>query len=100
MQNSLCVLEVLRCPIGSVSARQSSSGREPNCGVEHRAPPIFGRATITLGIGPHSSGSCHRVNTVLDTAWKKVLSVNKEVRDMDSFCRDLVSHANKTAGLH
>ena len=25
------------------------------CGVEHRAPPIFGRATITLGIGPHCS---------------------------------------------
>ena len=25
------------------------------CGVEHRAPPIFGRATITLGTGPHSS---------------------------------------------
>jgi len=25
------------------------------CGVEHRAPPIFDRATITLGIGPHSS---------------------------------------------
>jgi len=24
-------------------------------GVEERAPPIFGRATITLGIGPHSS---------------------------------------------
>ena len=23
--------------------------------VEQRAPPIFGRATITLGIGPHSS---------------------------------------------
>jgi len=23
------------------------------CGVEHRAPPIFGRAAITLGIGPH-----------------------------------------------
>ena len=22
-------------------------------GVEQRAPPIFGRATITLGIGPH-----------------------------------------------
>jgi len=22
---------------------------------EQRAPPIFGRATITLGIGPHSS---------------------------------------------
>jgi len=23
------------------------------CGVEQRAPPIFGRAVITLGIGPH-----------------------------------------------
>jgi len=25
------------------------------CGIEQRVPPIFGRATITLGIGPHSS---------------------------------------------
>jgi len=25
------------------------------CGVEQRAPPIFGRAAITLGIRPHSS---------------------------------------------
>jgi len=25
------------------------------CGVEQRAPPIFGRAAITLNIGPHSS---------------------------------------------
>jgi len=25
------------------------------CGVEQRTPPVFGRATITLGIGPHSS---------------------------------------------
>jgi len=25
------------------------------CGVEQRAPPIFGRVAITLGIGPHSS---------------------------------------------
>ena len=25
------------------------------CGVEQRAPPIFGRAAIALGIGPHSS---------------------------------------------
>jgi len=25
------------------------------CGVEQRAPPIFGRAAIRLGIGPHSS---------------------------------------------
>jgi len=38
---------------GSVTARQSSSGRQPSCGVEQRAPPIFGRAAITLGIAPH-----------------------------------------------
>ena len=25
------------------------------CGVEQRAPPMFGRATIRLGISPHSS---------------------------------------------
>jgi len=25
------------------------------CGVEQRAPPIFGRAAIALGIGTHSS---------------------------------------------
>jgi len=41
--------------LGSVTARHSSSGRQPNCGVEQRAPPIFDRATITLGIDPHSS---------------------------------------------
>ena len=23
------------------------------CGVEQRAPPVFGRAAITLGTGPH-----------------------------------------------
>jgi len=41
--------------IGSVTARHSSNGCQPNCGVEQRAPPIFGRAAITLGIGPHST---------------------------------------------
>jgi len=53
----------LRSPIGSVTARQASSGCEPNCGVEHRAPPVFGRATITLGIGPHSS--CEIIKVIL-----------------------------------
>jgi len=32
--------------LGSITA-------QPNYGVEQRAPPVFGRATITLGIGPH-----------------------------------------------
>jgi len=30
------------------------------CGVQQRAPPIFGRVAITLGIGPHSSYLCCR----------------------------------------
>jgi len=30
VQNSLCVLQVLRCPVGSITARQSSIGRKPN----------------------------------------------------------------------
>jgi len=39
--------------LGGVTARHSNSGRQPNCGVEQRAPPIFDRAAITLGIGPY-----------------------------------------------
>ena len=44
---------------GSMTAWQSSSGHQPNCGVEQRAPPIFSRAAITLGIRPHSSSACY-----------------------------------------
>jgi len=38
-------------------------------GVEQRAPPIFGRAAITLGNGPHSSYMivCWIFNTTTDT---------------------------------
>jgi len=41
-------------------------------GVEQRAPPIFGRAAITLGIGPHSSLSSLGTGTKyagLHTQW-------------------------------
>ena len=42
--------------LGSVTARHSGSGRQPNFVALNRGcPPIFGRADITLGIGPHSS---------------------------------------------
>ena len=53
--------------IGSVTVRHSSSGRQPNFaawymewnyGTFGTAPPIFGWAAITLGIGPHSSSPC------------------------------------------
>ena len=50
--------------IGNVTARHSSSGRQPNFVAWYKewnyrtfaeAPPIFGRAAMTLGIGPDSS---------------------------------------------
>ena len=50
--------------IGSITARHTSSGRRPkfaacckqwNYGTFVEAPPIFGWAAITMGIGPHSS---------------------------------------------
>ena len=55
--------------IGSVTARHSSSGRQPIfvawykewnnfTELSQRATPIFGCAAITLGIGPHSSFYC------------------------------------------
>jgi len=39
--------------LGSVTALHYGSGRQSNCGVEQRTPCVFGRAAITLGIGPH-----------------------------------------------
>jgi len=36
-----------------LAALLHGSGRQPNCGVEQRAQPIFGMAAITFGIGPH-----------------------------------------------
>jgi len=41
------------CYIGSVTARHWTLAKV--CGVQQRAPAIFGRAAITLDIGPHSS---------------------------------------------
>jgi len=47
------------------------------CGVQQRAPPIFVRAAITLGIGPHSSFVCCFNFFVFRTsaAKQKILSV-------------------------
>ena len=49
------------------------------CGVEQRAPPIFGRAAITLGIGPHSSfifNSCiDMVNLKCTVFWSTLYAV-------------------------
>jgi len=70
VQNSLYV-QVLRSPIlatllhGTPAAgvSQTLRRRTRNGIVElsQRAPPIFGRAAITLGIGPHSSSILYTV---------------------------------------
>ena len=72
VQNSLCV-QVLRSPIlTAFSTRHSSRGRQPNfvaygtrngiTELSQTAPPIFGWAAVTLGIGPHSSFALfHRI---------------------------------------
>ena len=55
VQNSLCV-QVLRSPILAALLHGTRVGASAKlCGVMQTAPPIFGRAAITLGIGPHSS---------------------------------------------
>jgi len=58
VQNSLCV-QVLRSPILAALLRGTpAAGRGARNGImelSQRAPPIFGRAAIMLGIGPHSS---------------------------------------------
>ena len=53
--NSLCA-QVLRSPILAALLHSLESWSSAKlCGVQQRASPIFGRATITLGIGSHSS---------------------------------------------
>ena len=65
VQNSLCV-QVLRSRICSVRLLHGTAAADVSQTLRHgtrngitellqRAPPIFDRAAITLGIGPHSS---------------------------------------------
>jgi len=64
LQNSLCV-QVLRSPIlagclhgtraEGISQTLWRGTRNRTTELMQRAPPIFGWAAITLGIGPHSS---------------------------------------------
>ena len=56
VQNSLCVLQALHSPILAALLHDTRAvGTSQTLRREHSAPPIFCRATITLGIGPHSS---------------------------------------------
>jgi len=54
LQSSLCV-QVLRSPILTALLHGTPAAASAKlCGAKQRAPPIFGKAAITLGIGPHS----------------------------------------------
>jgi len=70
--NGFCVLERY-CTV----LQQWASAKL--CGVEQRAPPIFGRAAITLGTGPHFysqkflSGPCHLIVRTLVTCVRPLL---------------------------
>jgi len=55
VQNSLCVLSFALSYWQRYCTAVEQWAQAKLCGVEHRARPIFGRATITLGIGPHFS---------------------------------------------
>jgi len=51
--------------IGRVTVRHMSKWASAKlCGVEQRAPPVFSRAAITLGIGPHSSHYCYSLSII------------------------------------
>ena len=50
-------------------ARYSSSVRQPNCGVQQRAPLILGRVAITFGNGIHSSFVFHLPEMVNKVAY-------------------------------
>jgi len=55
----------------------SSSRRQPNCGVEQRALPVFCRAVIPLGTGPHSSLSSCFLSPVSTNSVVKELRVKR-----------------------
>ena len=69
VQNSLCV-QVLRSPICCqhycTALEQWASAKL--YGIQQRAPLLFGRAAITLGIGPHSSFVCLTHRYCVETA--------------------------------
>ena len=48
------------------------------CGVKQGAKPIFGRAAITLGIGPHSSYICVSISSNFKASTSPLLVVQAE----------------------
>jgi len=53
IQDAKMMQKIAICAPTHNFSRLDSVTAQPNCGVEQRATPVFGRAAITLGIGPH-----------------------------------------------
>jgi len=67
--------------LDSVTARHSSSGRQPSaklCGVEQRAPPIFGRAFAHISSSRLFTESCTSARLV--TKWVADADVPRSAR--------------------
>jgi len=64
------------------------------CTTDKGANIVAATATKT-----HVDCSCHRLNTSVDTAWKKILTMDAELRQLDSFCHDLVRYVNQASGI-
>jgi hypothetical protein len=47
----------------------------------------------------HVDCSCHRLNTSIDTAWKKCLSSDSDLQQLDNFCHELVKYVNQASGI-
>ena len=82
--------------LGSVTARHLVVGSAKLCGVEQTAPPMFGRATIRLGIGSHSSSDffTNKLQTIRDTIGAALKSCT-----LQQF-RDRVYDGQPLADLH
>jgi len=88
--------------LGSVTARHSSSGRQSNYGVEQRPLSIFGRAAITLGIGPHSSLgllSAYYVSTLSGHCWWALAGSVVDALDEFVSNRDFAARGHGKVGV-
>ncbi|KAI6661971.1 Hobo element transposase HFL1 [Oopsacas minuta] len=47
----------------------------------------------------HVDCLCHRLNTVIDSAWKEILQLNEELMYLDQFCHELVRFVNHSSGI-
>ena len=47
----------------------------------------------------HIDCSCHQLNTSIDTVWKKLLLINADLLQLNSYCQELVKYINQAYGI-